>query len=112
MHAVFDERRYLIPFRATLLPQIFTDVLVVGAGVAGTCAALSAVRHDENAEVIIAAKGQVKDSNTYWAQGGIAAVLDDDDTDDVDLGDDVLEDDDDDTVSLDELADVAANDDD
>ena len=40
-------------------------------------------------------------------------VLDDDDTDDVDLGDDVLEDDDDDdTVSLDELADVATNDDD
>lgn len=38
---------------------------------------------------------------------------DDDDDDDVDLGDDVLEDDDDDdTVSLDELADVATNDDD
>ncbi|WP_342068914.1 TIGR02300 family protein [Yoonia algicola] len=38
---------------------------------------------------------------------------DDDDEDDVDLGDDVLEDDDDDdTVSLDELADVATNDDD
>ena len=38
---------------------------------------------------------------------------DDDDDDDVDLGDDVLEDDDDDdTVSLDELSDVAANDDD
>ena len=31
---------------------------------------------------------------------------------DVDLGDDVLEDDDDETVSLDEIADVAANDDD
>ncbi|MGJ8587670.1 MAG: TIGR02300 family protein [Yoonia sp.] len=40
-------------------------------------------------------------------------VLDDDDDEDVDLGDDVLEDDDDDdTVSLDELADVATNDDD
>ncbi len=42
-------------------------------------------------------------------------VLDDDaedDADDVDLGDDVLDDDDDDTVSLDELADVAADDDD
>ncbi|MFO8127419.1 TIGR02300 family protein [Yoonia sp.] len=36
---------------------------------------------------------------------------DDDDEDDVNLGDDVLEDDDDDTVSLDELADVATNDD-
>ena len=40
-------------------------------------------------------------------------ILDDDDTDeDVDLGDDVLDDDeDDDTVSLDELADVASDDD-
>ncbi len=39
---------------------------------------------------------------------------DDEDDDDVDLGDDVLEDDDDDSdeVSLDELADVPANDDD
>jgi L-aspartate oxidase len=72
----FTERRYLIPFRATLLPQIFTDVLVVGAGVAGCSAALSAVRESDSAEVIVASKGSVKDSNTYWAQGGIAAVLD------------------------------------
>ncbi|MDG1470485.1 TIGR02300 family protein [Pseudosulfitobacter sp. SM2401] len=42
------------------------------------------------------------------------AVLDDDDTADVDLGDDILDDDedDDDTVSLDEIADVASDDDD
>jgi uncharacterized protein (TIGR02300 family) len=40
-----------------------------------------------------------------------AEVLDDDDND-VDLGDDVLEDDDDDTVDIDDLADVAADDDD
>ncbi len=39
-------------------------------------------------------------------------VLDDDDTTDVDLGDDVLDDDDDDTIPLEELADVAVNDDD
>lgn len=40
------------------------------------------------------------------------AVLDDDDDADVDLGDDVLDDDEDDDVSLDEIADVAAPDDD
>ncbi|SMX39212.1 TIGR02300 family protein [Octadecabacter ascidiaceicola] len=39
-------------------------------------------------------------------------VLDDDDEDDADLGDDVLDDDDDDTVPLEEIADVAAPDDD
>ena len=45
------------------------------------------------------------------AEGEI--TLDDDDTSDVDLGDDVLDDDDDDddTVSLDEIADVPAKDD-
>ena len=37
-------------------------------------------------------------------------IVDDDDTADVDLGDDVLDDDDDDTVALDDLADVAADD--
>ncbi|MEM6260452.1 MAG: L-aspartate oxidase [Planctomycetota bacterium] len=72
----FSERRYLIPFRATLLPQIFTDVLVIGAGVAGCSAALAAVRENGSAEVIVTSKGRLKDSNTYWAQGGIAAVLD------------------------------------
>ncbi|WP_371168192.1 TIGR02300 family protein [Aliiroseovarius sp. 2305UL8-7] len=41
-----------------------------------------------------------------------AVLEDDDDTTDVDLGDDVLDDDDDDDVSLDEIADVAAEDDD
>ena len=41
-----------------------------------------------------------------------AVLEDDDDTSDVDLGDDVLDDDDDDDVSLDEIADVAAEDDD
>ena len=73
MHHAFDERRYLIPFRAVLLPQIFTDVLVIGAGVAGLRAALAASRH---ADVIVLAKGRLTQSSTAWAQGGIAAVLD------------------------------------
>lgn len=77
MDGVFRDRRYLIPFRATLLPQIFTDVLVIGGGVAGMRAALEA---SKDAEVIITAKGRVKHSNTYWAQGGIAAVMDEADS--------------------------------
>ncbi len=74
---MLHERRYLIPFRATLLPQIFTDVLVIGAGVAGARAALEAGRYGD---VIIACKGQVKHSATYWAQGGISAVIREDDS--------------------------------
>lgn len=41
-----------------------------------------------------------------------ADVLDDDDDVDLDLGDDVLDDDDEDTVPLEEIADVASEDDD
>lgn len=77
MHSVFDERRYLIPFRATLLPQIFTDVLVIGGGVAGLSAA---IRASEYGDVIVTSKGKLEDSNTYLAQGGVAVVLDDDDS--------------------------------
>lgn len=77
MHAVFNERRYLIPFRSALLPHIFTDVLVIGTGVAGNRAALAAAEHGD---VIIASKGEIKDSNTYYAQGGVASVTDQDDT--------------------------------
>ena len=40
------------------------------------------------------------------------SVLEEDDNSDVDLDDDVLDDDDDDNVSLDEIADVASEDDD
>ncbi len=73
METLFDTRRYLIPFRSSLLPQIFTDVLVIGAGVAGLRAAIAAAG---GGEVIILAKADAMESNTAEAQGGIAAVLD------------------------------------
>jgi len=79
MNASFDQRRYLIPFRAVLLPQIFTDVLVIGSGVAGLRGALAAAEHSD---VIVLSKGEFKQSNTAWAQGGIAAVLDETDSTD------------------------------
>src|SRR6185295_8056373 len=72
MHGLFDQRRYLIPFRSSLLPQIFTDTLVIGAGVAGLRSGIAA---GGKGEVIVLAKGEVSESNTAWAQGGIAAEL-------------------------------------
>ncbi len=80
MPSLFSDRRYLIPFRATLLPQIFTDVLVVGGGVAGLRSALAVADAGRDADVIVVAKGELKQSSTFWAQGGIAAVLDEADS--------------------------------
>ncbi|MEM1072054.1 MAG: L-aspartate oxidase [Planctomycetota bacterium] len=77
MHGLFDERRYLIPFRSGLLPQIFTGTVVIGAGVAGMRAAIAAAEHGE---VILLCKGELAHSNTAWAQGGVAVVRDDADT--------------------------------
>src|ERR1700745_98896 len=67
------ERRYLIPFRAARLPQRVTDVLVIGGGVAGLRAAIAAAQ--TGAEVLLLTKDTVEQSNTWYAQGGIAAVL-------------------------------------
>ncbi len=84
MHPLFEQRRYLIPFRATLLSQIFTDVLVIGGGVAGMRAAIAASEHSD---VILVSKGNIEQSNTFWAQGGIAAVLEETDSFDLHIQD-------------------------
>ena len=54
------------------------DLLVVGGGVAGLSAALTAAT--AGAEVVLLSKGSLISSNSYVAQGGIAAALAADDT--------------------------------
>lgn len=73
MSSPFDERRYLVPFRSALLPQLFADVLVVGSGVAGLRAAIAAA--EAGREVVVLSKGEASLSSTSWAQGGIAAAV-------------------------------------
>jgi len=75
-----DHRRYLIPFRSLLLPQIFTDTLVIGTGVAGLRAAIEAASTAPDRDVIVLSKTSFDESNTAWAQGGVAAVLDREDS--------------------------------
>ena len=54
------------------------DVAVVGAGAAGLYAALHASR--QGARVALVSRSPLAESASYWAQGGIAAALDDDDS--------------------------------
>lgn len=49
-----------------------SDFLVVGAGIAGLSFALRAAKHGK---VTVLTKGKAEESNTAWAQGGIASVL-------------------------------------
>ena len=56
------------------------DVIVVGSGVAGLTAALELRRHVDS--VLVVTKGSLSSGNTVWAQGGIAAALDPEDTPD------------------------------
>src|SRR5437762_13748188 len=53
-----------------------TDFLVIGAGVAGLRAAIELA---EAGRVLVLAKKEVTNSNTQYAQGGIAAALSDED---------------------------------
>src|SRR5260370_5464339 len=53
------------------------DVVVAGAGVAGLSAALAAA--DSGASVLVLAKASHRSSNSYAAQGGVAAAVGSDD---------------------------------
>ncbi|MGA2413602.1 MAG: L-aspartate oxidase [Candidatus Sulfotelmatobacter sp.] len=53
-----------------------TDFVVIGAGVAGLRAAIELA---DAGRVLVLAKQEVTNSNTQWAQGGIAAALSDED---------------------------------
>ena len=49
------------------------DVIVIGSGAAGLTGALALA---ETRKVLVLAKGGLAEGSTAWAQGGIAAVLD------------------------------------
>ena len=51
------------------------DVIVVGSGIAGLSFALETAEH---CTVAVLAKQSLSETNTRYAQGGIAAVLDED----------------------------------
>ena len=60
------------------LPTYRGDVVVVGTGVAGLSAALVAA--DSGLHVLVLSKGKISHTNTYHAQGGVAAAMGEDDS--------------------------------
>ena len=70
---VSPKRRYLVRFNPKRIPHLFTDVLIIGAGIAGLRAALAI---DRKLQVVVATKAQIEQSNSAYAQGGIAGVFD------------------------------------
>ena len=76
LHPVPAPRRYLVGFDPRELPHHFTDVLVIGGGIAGFRAALGV---PERYRVLVVTKDELRESNSQYAQGGIAGVLDPED---------------------------------
>jgi len=69
--------RYLLSFDSRRAYHQFTDILIIGAGIAGIRAALE-VPPDLN--VLLLNKDRLDESNSSYAQGGIAGVLSPEDT--------------------------------
>ena len=65
--------RYLLPFDLRQIPVYRFDIVVLGTGVAGSAAAFAASR--AGASVAIVSKTDLAETNTRYAQGGMAAVL-------------------------------------
>jgi L-aspartate oxidase len=67
------KEEYLIDLDLRRLPSFSPDVLVIGSGIAAISAALVAA---ESASVLLLTKNELKESNTYYAQGGVAVSMD------------------------------------
>ncbi|HEY6565390.1 MAG TPA: FAD-binding protein, partial [Pirellulaceae bacterium] len=69
--------RYLVGFDPKRIPHYFADVLIVGGGVAGLRAALAV---NPSLSTIVVTKDALGESNSNYAQGGIASVTAPDDS--------------------------------
>lgn len=71
-----EDPRYLTPFHPKHNPHQFVDVLVIGGGIAGMRAALAI---DPSLSTLVVTKDKLQQSNSRYAQGGIASVTAPDD---------------------------------
>ena len=57
--------------------EVKTDFLIIGSGLSGLYAAIYASKFGK---VALITKSSIQESNSYWAQGGIAAAINSDDS--------------------------------
>jgi len=60
-------QRYLVRFHPKHTPHVFTDILVIGGGIAGLRSALSV---PDDLRVLVVTKDKIAQSNSSYAQGG------------------------------------------
>ena len=75
MPRISFHKRYLLDISAEDIAHRFTDIAVLGSGAAGLRAAIEAAAN--GLRVVIVSKQAPEETNTHYAQGGVAAVLDD-----------------------------------
>ena len=56
--------------------MIYTDVLVIGSGISGLSYAMKIAQQKPDAKVAVITKSDDEESNTKYAQGGVAVVTD------------------------------------
>jgi L-aspartate oxidase len=61
-----------------MAPENQLDVVVVGGGAAGLYSALTAA--DAGSRVAVVSRKPLSESSSFWAQGGLAAAIGDDDS--------------------------------
>lgn len=66
-------RRYLLEFDTEGLTAARSDVLVIGSGIAGLTAALGAAAAGRTVDLVT--KSRITNTNTWYAQGGIAGAV-------------------------------------
>lgn len=76
MSQPYEGPRYLVSFGPKRVPHCFTDVLILGGGLAGLRAALAV---DPRLSLTVVTKDDLQGSSSQWAQGGIAGVVDPED---------------------------------
>ena len=66
-----------MPFHPKRIPHHFADVLIIGGGIAGLRAAMEI---DPRLSLLVITKDTMEQSNSSYAQGGIASVIDPEDS--------------------------------